>query len=87
MPLAAPGIVTIIFRTVNDVEMMRPYWCLRFLCINQNIGTALDRLENNGVRGSPSVSIRKAVAETFNGKFTLNFMMKLEAFGQCKAVH
>ena len=39
MPLAAPGIVTIIFRTVNDVEMMRPYWCLRFLCSPQNIGT------------------------------------------------
>ena len=40
MPLAAPGIVTIIFRTVNDVEMMRPYWCPRFLCIPpQNIGT------------------------------------------------
>ena len=46
----------------------------------------LDRLENNGVRGTPSVSIRKAVAETFNGKFTLNFMMEREAFGQCKAL-
>ena len=46
----------------------------------------LDRLENNGVRGSPSVSIRKAVAETFNAKFTLNFMMEWEAFGRCKAL-